>query len=51
MEFTEIPPEFFILNFKKIRHGIFNQKLNIASYREFYSLNDAIHEFTKFEFS
>jgi hypothetical protein len=35
---------------KTFRHEIFYQKLNSASDREFYSLCDAIHEFTKFEF-
>jgi hypothetical protein len=41
----------YFLICKIFRHGIFSQKLKSASDREFYSLYDAIHEFTKFESS
>ena len=50
-EFAEIPAEFFFKICKIFRPGIFNRKLKSASGREFYSLYDAIHQFTKFEFS
>jgi hypothetical protein len=46
-----ITPEFFFIICKIFHHGIFYQKLKSASDREFYSLYDAKHEFTKFEFS
>jgi hypothetical protein len=41
----------FFYNLQNIPPRNFYQKLKSASDREFYSLYDAIHEFTKFEFS
>jgi hypothetical protein len=41
----------FLYNLKKVPPQNFYQKLKSAYSRELYSLYDAIHEFTKFEFS
>jgi hypothetical protein len=40
----------FFFIFKLFRHRMFNQTLKSASDREFYSLYDAIRQFTKFGF-
>jgi phosphatidylserine synthase len=45
-----IPVRIFFLICKIFRLGIFNQKLKSASDREFYSLYDALRQFTKLGF-